>query len=188
LTAVASVLSVVTLPAVAAVGVQGFLGDAVSVEISVTALVQQLVLVLLAPIAIGMWLRQRRPEFAAHYSKVLQRVLFATFLVFIGMSIAFSDEREVDLVLLREGLPAAALWTVCAGAIGWAVGSLLRLPHGDRFTFMVEFGARNMAVATMVALTGLGRLDLTLFGVAYVVVGYPLMGLATWLRRRVTAP
>jgi len=178
----------VTLPLIAAVGVQGFLHDAVDIEIPVAGLVQQLVLVLLAPIGLGMVLRARSPEFAAHYSKQLQRLLFLTFLIFIAMSIAFSDERAVDVEALRGGLLAAALWTVAAGAIGWGLAALLRLPHGDRFTFMIEFGARNMAVATMVALTGLGRLDLTLFSVAYVIVGYPMIGLVTLLRRRVTKP
>jgi len=186
LTALASVLCVVTLPITAALGVQFFLGENADVEIPVRALVQQLVLVLLAPIGLGMLLRAKRPEFAAHYSKGLQRALLATFVVFIGMSIAFSDERPVDFEDVKIGIEAAALWTVAAGAIGWGLATLLGLPHADRFTFLIEFAARNMAVATMVALTGLGRLDLTLFSVAYVVVGYPMIGAVTFLRRRWT--
>jgi BASS family bile acid:Na+ symporter len=188
LTAVASVLAVVTLPVTAAIGVRFFLGDDVDVEISVGELVRQLLLVLLLPIGLGMALRARRPDFAAHYSKRLQRVLFATFLAFIALSIALGDQQEVALEDVRVGLVAATLWTLAAGAIGWGLATALDLSHADRFTFLIEFAARNMAVATMVAIAGLGRLDLTFFSVAYVMVGYPLIGAVTFLRRRYTTP
>jgi BASS family bile acid:Na+ symporter len=184
LTAVASVLSAVTLPFIAAVGVKLFLGEKADVEIPVAALVQQLVLVLLVPIGIGMVLRARRPDFAAHYSKQFKRAMLATFIAFIALYIAFGEERPVDFADVRIGLEAAALWTVSAGAIGWGLATVLRLPPADRFTFLIEFSARNMAVASMVALAGLDRLDLTFFSVAYVIVGYPMIGAATWVRRR----
>ena len=131
---------------------------------------------------------EKRPEFAAHYSKGLQRALFATFVVFVGMSIAISDERAMNFDEVKIGLAAATLWTAAAGAIGWSLATLLRLPDEDRFTFLIEFAARNMAVAAMVAMVGLGRLDLTLFSVAYITVGYPMIALVTYLRRRRTAP
>ena len=43
---------------------------------------------------------------------------------------------------------------------------------------------RRRGVATIVALSGLDRLDLTFFGGLYVAVGYPMAGLAVlWWRR-----
>jgi hypothetical protein len=60
----------------------------------------------------------------------------------------------------------------------------LGLSSDDRFTFLIEFSARNVAVAAIVALSGLGRVDLTFFSGGYMAVGYPLAGLAVFMRRR----
>ena len=62
LTAVASVLAVVTLPTVASFGMAFFLGTSSDVEVPVATLIGQLVFMLLVPITLGMWLRARRPD------------------------------------------------------------------------------------------------------------------------------
>jgi hypothetical protein len=73
-------------------------------------------------------------------------------------------------------------------AIGWGVARALGLGPVDRFTFLIEFSARNVAVASIVALSGLDRLDLTFFGGVYVAIGYPLAAAAVvWRRRRAPA-
>ena len=85
-------------------------------------------------------------------------------------------------------LLAAGVWTLSAMAIGWGVAGLLRLPADDRFTFLIEFSARNIAVATIVAMSGLGRIDLSFFSGVYAMVGYPLTATAVLLRRRMRRP
>ena len=82
---------------------------------------------------------------------------------------------------------AAIVWTVAAMAIGWGLATLLDLSADDRFTFLIEFSARNIALAFIVAVSSLGRLDLALFSGAYAMTGFPMaIGLAV-LRGRMTA-
>lgn len=184
LTAVASVLSVVTLPAFAAIGMRFFLGEGVDVDVPVGTLIVQLTLVLLLPISLGMWLRNRWPEFAVAHARQLQRGALLAIALIIGVAIAFGEGEELSFEDARAGLLAGAVWTLSAMLIGYAVAAALRLPAADRFTFLIEFSARNIAVATIVAMSGLGRLDLTLFSGAYMAVGYPLCAVAVLLRRR----
>jgi len=187
LTAVASLLSVVTLPALAALGIRLFLDDRVDVDVPIGPLMLQLSVALLLPIALGMWMRARRPDLAHRYAPRLQRWGIAGLVLLIVLAALFSeDERtQVDLSQLEIGFLAAALWTLAAMAIGWLVALALRLAPADRFTFLIEFSARNVAVASIVALTGLERLDLAFFGGVYVAIGYPLAGAAVvWRRRR----
>lgn len=189
LTAVASLLSVFTLPAFAALGMRVFLGDRLEVEVPVGALTLQLLLALLLPIGLGMLTRARRPDLARRYGPRIQRWAIVGLVAVIVLAAAFGEEPPpVDMADVRRGFLAAGVWTLAAMAIGWSVAFCLRLEAADRFTFLIEFSARNVAVATIVALSGLERLDLTFFGGVYVAVGYPLAGAAVvWRRRRIAA-
>jgi len=186
LTAVSSLLAALTMPMISSVGMQVFLGDARPVSVPVAGLMWRLCLSLVVPIGLGMWLRAARPALAERYAPTLQRILFVIILVFVGLAIAYSDEGQVKFEGSGLAFLAATLWTLAAMAIGFGIARILGLPEADRFTFLIEFSARNIAVASIVAISGLGRIDLTLFSGIYAMVGYPLTaGIAIWHRRRV---
>lgn len=189
LTAVASVLSVVTLPAIASLGMEVFLESAADVEIPVATLVIQLIFMLLVPISLGMTIRARSPETAARIAPRVQRLTMLVIVLTVIVGIAFADAEQVEMSGDVTAVLAAVAWTLGAMAIGWITARLLGLDEADRFTFLIEFSARNIAVSAIVALSGLGRLDLTFFSGVYMGVGYPLAAAASfWRRRRVGAP
>jgi predicted Na+-dependent transporter len=140
---------------------------------------------LLVPIALGIWVRSRNPERVDQLVPRLQRLVFLAIGILTGIAIAASP---TNAPIAFEGAGRAAigagLWTLCAGAIGWGLGSALRLSADDRFTFAIEFSARNLAVAAIVAMAGLERLDLTLFSMLYGAVGFPIVIAAVIARRR----
>lgn len=184
LTAIASILSVVTLPTIAALGMRLFLPETDSVSVPVVMLIGQLTVSLLLPIGLGMWIRLRWTELAFRHVRNLQRGALIAIALLITLAIVFGDGPELAFEDAQAGILGAVGWTFFAMAIGWCVALALRLSPDDRFTFLIEFSARNIAVATIVALSGLERLDLTLFAGAYVATGYPLCTLAVLLRRR----
>ncbi len=184
LTAVASVLSVVTLPAIASIGMRIFLDDATAVDVPVGTLIFQLVISLLLPISLGMALRTRHPQRAAELAPRFHRITMAVIAAVVVLSLAFAEDDQIDYSGSERAFAAAAVWTLCAMAIGWAVARLLGLNATDRFTFLIEFSARNVAVSAIVAMSGLDRLDFTLFGGIYVAVGYPMAAAAVLWRRR----
>jgi BASS family bile acid:Na+ symporter len=184
LTAFASVLCVVTLPTIAALGMRFFLGDDVAIDVPVARLMIQLALTLLLPIGIGMLWRARRPEFVELHLRRLQRIAIVTIGLLIVLGAAFADSGEFTIADARVGMLAAAVWTLAAMAIGWGLATLAGLVHEDRFTYLIEFSTRNIAVAAIVAMSGLGRLDLALFTGAYVTIAYPMAGAFVVLRRR----
>ena len=185
LTAFSSVLAVLTLPAFASLGVRFFLDDAGAVEVPVLSLVAQLVFVLALPITGGMTLRAWRPHWADRLGPPLRRGTFVFILVVFVASFFLVEVEQVEMMGSDRALVAAAVWTVCAMGLGWGTARALGLAPEDRFTFLIEFSARNVAVSAIVALSGLGRLDLTIFSGVYTAAGYPLAMLATfiWTRR-----
>ena len=166
LTALASVLCTVTLPTIAAFGLRALLGEAVAIDVPVAALIAQLALSLLLPIGIGMTLRARRPEFVARNLRQFQRAVMIAIGVLIAIAIPFVDTAEMGKLSLTDApdaLVAGVVWALAAMGLGWGVARALDLPADDRFTFLIAFTTRNIAVAAIVALSGLGRLDLALF-------------------------
>ncbi len=185
LTAMASVFAVLTLPLLSSVIMGLFLSDAGRVEVPVGGLMVQLFVSLFLPIGLGMWMRTRNPERAAILAPRLQRLTFIAIGLAVVIGVATSEDTDASLL---EGAPiaavGAAIWTVLAAALGWGTATLMRLPPDDRFTFLIEFSARNIAVTAIVAMSGLDRLDLTLFSGLYGAVGYPIVFVAVLLRRR----
>lgn len=184
LTAFASVLCVVTLPTIAALGMRFFLGESVDIEVPVVHLMGQLFATLLVPIGLGMFWRARRPEFVGRHRERLQRGALAAIVVLMVLGGLFADTGEFSYGDAGAGMLAALVWTVLAMAIGWGLAAGIGLSSEDRFTFLIEFSTRNIGVAAIVAMSGLGRLDLALFIGAYVAIAYPLAATVVVLRRR----
>lgn len=188
LTGVSSVLAVVTLPALTAVGMAIFLGDAGRVEVPVGPLVRQLLLFLLAPIGLGMWLRARRPESVARNVALANRVAI---LAIVALTVLGASTGELNIPEgsdLAAAAAASVVWTLAAMAIGWTVATLLRLEADDRFTLLVEFSARNLGLAFIVAVASFGSFELAFFAGTYGVAGFPLVIALALLRGRWAAP
>ncbi len=58
---------------------------------------------------------------------------------------------------------------------GWITAAAVNADRGDRFTIAAEFGTRNVAVATAIAVTMLGRVEFARFATAYFLTELPLM-------------
>jgi BASS family bile acid:Na+ symporter len=183
LTALASVLCTLTLPTIAALGLRTFLGEQVAIDVPVLRLMAQLALTLLLPIGLGMAIRARRPAFVAKHHRRLQRAAFLAIAVLIAAAIPLADTGELSYRDAGDGLVAAAVWALAAMALGYGSALALGLPGDDRFTFLLAFATRNIAVAAIVAMSGLGRLDLALFSGAYLATAYPLAAFAALARR-----
>lgn len=185
LTAAASAFAVLTLPVLSSLGMRLFLDEPLDVNVPVAALTGQLALTLLVPVAFGMAVRSRYPAEAQRLAPRLHRLTLVAIVLVVAAAIAFAPEDEVSFEGSGRAVLAALLWTVAAMTIGWGVARVLGLSGEDRFTFLVEFSARNVAVASIVAMSALGRVDLSLFSGIYVVVAYPLVALLVlWRRRR----
>jgi len=75
LTATASVLAIVTMPAIMAIGFSAITGPGSDLSVPVAPMIGQLVLLVLAPIVVGMRVRSRRPELAERYGRRVLKLL-----------------------------------------------------------------------------------------------------------------
>jgi BASS family bile acid:Na+ symporter len=185
LTAVSSLLAVVTLPLLTATGFDWFAGEALAMEVPVLPMIGQLALFVLTPIAAGMLVRARRPAFAQRNAPRVRRAVLIALVAFLVIGMSSDDSGLLGAV--AAGLVPALLWTVVAMAVGFAVAVACRLEAPERFTFVIEYSVKNVGLAAIVALAGFGKPELAVFAGAYVVVGYPLAALACVGFRRLRA-
>lgn len=161
LTAVSCLLAVITLPVIIAVyGV--VLGRELPFALPVPTLLGQLLIMAVIPVTLGATIRVRWPALEARYGGILRAISAAgvATIVVIGMS---QGSGQFDAAMLRASLAGAAL--VPAGMVfGWVVGSAMRVDRSDRFTLLVEFAVRNLAIALVIEVTLLHHTGFVPFG------------------------
>jgi len=167
LTAVSNVVGVLTFPLLAAMGFVLLLGEAAEVAVPVKAMMQQLALLMVLPLGLGMFVRFRSE--AVHRHRVMfQRLSFL--LVLVVTTMLAIDQRAAIVDALRSAAGLSAMLTIVLMAAGLAAGRLARLRFADSKALLMEFSARNIAIALVVAVTTMGRRDFAAIIIAYFVV------------------
>ena len=186
LTGLSSLGAVFALPLVTAAGFEWVVGDYAEISVPVVPMIGQLAVFVLLPIGLGMRVRVKRPGFTERYASVLRRTVLAAMVVVILA--AFGSDRSGLVDEVFRYAPLGALWTLMAMALGLGLGWLLRPDGADRFTFLLEFSVKNVGLTAIVALAGFDRPEFAVFAGSYILVGYPLAGLAVWAYRRHGTP
>ena len=180
LTAVSCLLAVFTMP-LAIAGYETVLGRPVTFALPLPTLLGQLLIMAVIPIGIGAWVRDRWPAIERKHGGRL-RALSAAGVVTVVVIGLVQSAGALDATLAPAGLAAAGLVLAGMGA-GWLCGAWLRLDRSARFTLLVEFAVRNLAIAMVIEVTLLGHADFIAFG-ALALLAQASMLLAAVLSRR----
>jgi bile acid:Na+ symporter, BASS family len=181
LTGLSCLLATVTIPALTLV-FEALLGRPLGLSVPVRLLFAQLIVVLAAPVALGMFVRQRWPAFAARRESSLRRAGFGG----LGLLIVFVVVQQGPAFVRDLGVTIrlSAGFVLLSGLAGVAVGRLVARDRADRFTLAVEFATRNVAIAAAVAVTLAGRIELAVVATTYFLTEAPIMLCAVALYRR----
>ena len=127
--------------------------------------VARLILLVAVPIALGMGFRVIQAGVADRVSASLRMLCVGGVLLLCTFVIANRYEQ------LRADWKA--IWIasfslmVVAMAVGWAIGRVMRLKRSDAITFVILYPVRNIALATAIAVSIMGRLEYAAFATAY---------------------
>ncbi|MDJ1133470.1 bile acid:sodium symporter family protein [Streptomyces iconiensis] len=187
LTAINSVLAVFTLPLVVNLATAYFsVADGRDVGLRFEKSVQVFAVVLV-PVAVGMWVRARRPRIADRADrpvKVMSLVVLA--LIIVGAVVA--EAGSVGGYLLDVGLAVLAFSCVSL-AVGYGAARLASAGHGQAVAVCMEIGMHNTSLSLTIALSP-SLLDSTRMAVpsaVYGIVMYFTAGAAGLLLRRAAA-
>ncbi|MGY1605546.1 bile acid:sodium symporter family protein [Geodermatophilus sp. SYSU D00700] len=178
LTAVNSLLAVVTLPLVTNLAVAVFdppgAGE-IGLQFGKTV---QVFVIVLVPVALGMLVRRWSPAFADRMDKPV-RVLSAVVLALVIVGTVVAERENVAGYLREVGLVALA-FCLLSLLIGFAVPRAVGVGHRQAVACAFEIGVHNSTLAIAVAISVLGSVELAVPAAVYGVLMFPVAALVGW--------
>lgn len=189
LTAVTSVLCVLTVPLFAAAAASYFLGAAMP-KIDVTSISISMALITAVPVAMGVTVNHLAPSFASKISKVVE-VLASVLFVVIVLGAVVTNWSLLMANILELG-PVLILLNVVMLMIGYGGAKMMKLSHPDSVAIAIEVGVQNASLGiTVGALIAMNGNTLPAFSLASGIYGITMYGCAFlfifWLRRKARA-
>lgn len=150
LTAVNSVLAIITLPIIVNFSLAHFYGEGMVIPLQFSK-VMQVFAVVLVPVAIGMVVRARWTAFAQRMGKPVKilSMLFLALIVLLAMS---RDYATLSANLATVGA-AALVFNLLSLGVGYGVPRLLKLNQRQSVAIGMEIGIHNGTLAIAIALS-----------------------------------
>ena len=163
LTAVSSVLSVVTLPLITNLALAVFYpGDAIGLQ---WAKVVEIFLIVLGPVLLGMLVRRLVPGWAARAERAVK---IASVVVLVGINLAVIIPGWSALVASFGVLAVAvSVFSIASFTIGYFAPRGLRVPARQSVATSFEIGIHNAGIAIFVGTIALGDPGFALPGALY---------------------
>lgn len=177
LTAVNSVLAAVSIPVITNLAIGYFDADGdLGLQIGK---VLQVIAIVLVPVALGMFVRQRSREFAARADRPV-RIFSITILVIVAVGALLGERTHLGDYLEQVGL-VTALFCLASLTIGYLGARLMRLDGPQSIATAMEVGIHNTTIALTIALSVLGSTEVAIAAAIYSIFMYifaPLFGFA----------
>jgi BASS family bile acid:Na+ symporter len=169
-TAVASVLTIFTLPLIVTWSLGHFMGAARAVDVPVGQMMGQVALVLGLPVSLGMLARQRYGAWAVRFEPRATKI---STLLFVLIVVAAVVKNWALLVAnFAQLAPFAVVLNLGMLTLGFAVAWAARLPYRQAVTLGIETAVQNAALALVIASSVLQEDALAVPGAVYGVLMY----------------
>jgi bile acid:Na+ symporter, BASS family len=169
-TAVASVLTIFTLPLIVGFSLQHFLGSSQAVSTPVGAMMGQVFVMVGLPVAVGMIVRHRWTPWALRVEPKATRIATALFVLIVLAAAA------KNWTLLRDNFttlaPFAIVLNLSMLACGFCIAWMARLSRRQSVTLGIETAVQNATLALVIASSVLQQDAMAIPGALYGVLMY----------------
>lgn len=182
LTAINSVIAVVTLPVITNLAIAWFQPGDLSVGLQFRKTLE-VFLIVLAPVALGMTVRALKPGFAKAMDKPVRIASVVILVLVIAGSVASSFDLLAANILLLGGIAIA--FCVLSLTVGYVVPRLLKIDKSQAVASAFEVGIHNATLAIVIAQGVLQQPEMSLPAAVYGVLMFPIAALfGLWISRR----
>lgn len=150
LTAINSVLCIITLPIIVNLSLVQFMGEGQAIPLQFAKVVQVFVIVI-GPVVAGMWVNHRFAPTAAKLRQPVKKLSVLFLVVAIALA-AFNDRGNIVDNIEAVGA-ACLLFNLSSLAVGYWVPRLLRLDRRQAIAIGMEIGIHNGTLAIAIALS-----------------------------------
>lgn len=188
LTAINSVISVLTLPLIVNLSIAFFLpgGDQLGIDFVEALKVFAIVLI---PVALGMFVRRWKPSFADRMDKPVRIASIVILAVVIAGAVVSNLEPLMQNFFALAGV--VVVFCLLSLSLGFLVPRLLRVSREQSIASSFEIGIHNATLAIVIAQTVLDNFEMSLPGAVYGVLMFFIAAAFGFLirgRRDATTP
>lgn len=177
LTAINSVLALLTLPIILGLSLEFFLGSGQYVPPPYRKIVEVALLIVL-PVVIGMALRHWRPAFAQRMERPV-RIVAVLVLVLLIATVVAQEWRTLIDYFAAVGV-ACLLFNLVSMGVGYGAPRALRLPKRQALAIAMEIGIHNGTLAIFIALNVLHNATMSVPAAVYSLLMFVTAGLFAW--------
>jgi len=185
LTVSASLITILTLPLIANVALQFYMGTEQNIVLPVWKTIGMLTGIVLLPVAIGMLVRARKPDVARKAESIVS-VFGGVVLALLIVALVYGVRDQI-WELLKQAGPATILLNAAGIIIGLLAGRAAGLTQRESLAVAVELGVKNGTIALMVTLTLLESSAMSIPAAVYGVLMFPIGFMLAMYGRRIIA-
>ena len=179
LTALASLITVFTIPVLLSKAIAYFTGDTdVVIQLPILETMLQILMITVIPISIGMLIRKRREAFALRMEKPMRTASTILFVI-IFLIIIIANKDNLTQAMKEVGLPTLLLNLSTMG-LGYLSAKLFGITGKSQISITIESGIQNGTLAFVIATTMLNNLEMGLPTGAYSIWMFITGGFLMW--------
>ena len=164
LTAINSLLCLLTLPVILNLSLEYFLGSGQYVPPPVRKVIEVAAIIVL-PVVIGMVARAQAPRWAARVEKPLR--LLSVLVLALLVAAAVAQERDTLVEFFAVVGLACLSFNLISMGVGYAAPIALKLPRRQAIAIAMEIGIHNGTLAIFIALNVLGNARISVPAAVY---------------------
>lgn len=160
LTAISSMVTVVTIPLLVNEAMRAVMGTTVAIDLPILVTAGKLATVTILPVLVGMAIRRRYPLFAARSERGV-KIASGAFLAFVILVAVVPRIGEIPRYVAEVG-GQLLLFNVAVMAMGWIGAAGARLDPRDRVTLAIESGIQNGALGIAIPAALIGNAEMAI--------------------------
>ena len=179
LTALASLITVFTIPIILSKAITYFTGETgVVIELPIVQTMLQILIITVIPVSIGMVIRKKNEGFALRMERPMRTASTVLFvIIFLLVMIA---NKDLIVEAMKEVGLATLLLNLSTMALGYITARAFRIKGKSQISITIESGIQNGTLAFVIATTILNNVEMGLPTGAYSIWMFITGGVLMW--------
>ena len=179
LTAVSSIVSVLTIPFILSYALDYFGTDTdVTINLPILDTILQIMVITVIPISIGMGIRRYFNDFAKRMEKPMRTASTVVFII-VFIAVLAANSSLIVNAMLEVGLVTLLLNMLTMG-LGYLTAKLFKLNFKNVISITIESGIQNGTLAFVIATSILSNVEMAIPTVAYSMWMFVTGGILMW--------
>ena len=179
LTALASLITVFTIPIILSKAITYFTGETdIVIELPIVQTMIQILVITVIPVSIGMLIRKKNESFAARMERPM-RIASTVLFIIIFLLVMFANKDLIIQAMKEVGI-ATLLLNLSTMALGYITAKVFGIKGKSQTSITIESGIQNGTLAFVIATTILNNVEMGLPTGAYSIWMFITGGILMW--------